>query len=254
MKLIIRADDIGYSEAVNYGIEKSVKEGLVSSAGLMPNMPAAAHGLKLLEGTGVCLGQHTNICLGKPCADPALIPSLLGENGNFKSSKMYREAWKNGEEFTVLSEMVIEVEAQYKKFKELTGQEPSYFEGHAVSSNHLFEALAIVAEKYGLPLQTFNFEKGTGTFCGKPLNTLPMKSLSPDYDPEETLKKGLLEHGSEDVPNLFVGHPGYVDDFIMKNSSLNINRTREVAMFCDPAVKEWLKEQNIELVTYDDVR
>ena len=27
IKLIIRADDIGYSEAVNYGIEKSVKEG-----------------------------------------------------------------------------------------------------------------------------------------------------------------------------------------------------------------------------------
>jgi predicted glycoside hydrolase/deacetylase ChbG (UPF0249 family) len=48
MKLIIRADDIGYSEAVNYGIEKSVKDGLIRSAGLMPNMPYAAHGLKLL--------------------------------------------------------------------------------------------------------------------------------------------------------------------------------------------------------------
>ena len=33
MKLIIRADDIGYSEAVNYGIEKSVKDGLIRSAG-----------------------------------------------------------------------------------------------------------------------------------------------------------------------------------------------------------------------------
>ena len=40
-KLIIRADDIGYSEAVNYGIMKSVKDGLVRSAVLMPNMPYA---------------------------------------------------------------------------------------------------------------------------------------------------------------------------------------------------------------------
>ena len=55
IQLIVRADDIGYSEAVNYGIEKSVKEGIVRSAGLMPNMPAAAHGLKLLEGTGTGL-------------------------------------------------------------------------------------------------------------------------------------------------------------------------------------------------------
>ena len=26
-KILLRADDLGYSEAVNYGIEKSVKEG-----------------------------------------------------------------------------------------------------------------------------------------------------------------------------------------------------------------------------------
>ena len=28
-KILLRADDLGYSEAVNYGIEKSVKEGLL---------------------------------------------------------------------------------------------------------------------------------------------------------------------------------------------------------------------------------
>lgn len=60
IRLIVRADDLGYSEAVNYGIEKSIKDGIVRSAGLMPNMPAAAHGLRLLEGTGACIGQHTN--------------------------------------------------------------------------------------------------------------------------------------------------------------------------------------------------
>ena len=87
IRLIVRADDLGYSEAVNYGIEKSIKDGIVHSVGLMPNMPAAAHGLRLLEGTGVCIGQHTNLCLGKPCADPSLIPGLLDENGNLKRSR-----------------------------------------------------------------------------------------------------------------------------------------------------------------------
>ena len=81
IQMILRADDIGYSEAVNYGIEKTVKEGLVRTAGLMVNMPATVHGLKLMEGTGICIGQHTNLCIGKPCADPAKIPSLLDENG-----------------------------------------------------------------------------------------------------------------------------------------------------------------------------
>ena len=68
----------------------------------MPNMPDAAHGVALLEGVPVCLGQHTNICLGRPLTDPARIPSLCQENGEFKSSRTYREAYKRGEEFVVL--------------------------------------------------------------------------------------------------------------------------------------------------------
>ena len=91
-QLLLRADDLGYSEGVNCGIAKSVRDGLIGSVGVMPSMPAAAHGLALLEGTGVCIGQHTNICIGRPCADPASIPSLLDENGMLKSSRAYREA------------------------------------------------------------------------------------------------------------------------------------------------------------------
>lgn len=251
IRLIIRADDIGYSEAVNYGIEKSVKEGLIRSAGLMPNMPAAAHGLKLLEGTGVCIGQHTNLCLGKPCADPALIPSLLDENGNLKSSRTYREAWKRGEEFTVLEEMVTEIEAQYQRFKELTGREPGYFEGHAVMSKNLFRGLEIVAERHGLKYNAMTPDRA-GAFNGKPIAACPMKSMEPDYDPWQCLKDAV-EHARTDMPNVFVCHPGYLDDFILRSSSLTVNRTKEVAMLTDPAIKDWLAEQGVELITYDDV-
>ena len=75
---------------------KTVKEGLVSSVGVMPNMPSAKQGLQLLEGTKVGIGQHTNICLGKPCANPKLIPSMLDENGNFHSSKPLERLIKKG--------------------------------------------------------------------------------------------------------------------------------------------------------------
>ncbi len=253
IKLVIRADDIGYCEAVNYGIYKSVKDGLISSAGLMPNMPYAKHGLDLLEGLKVAIGQHTNVCLGKPCADPALIPSLLDENGNFKSSRTYREAFKKGEEFVVTEEAVIEIEAQYEKFKELVGKEPSYFEAHAVMSANLNKALEIVAEKYGLAQQTVSWT-GPAEFNKKPCMMLPMGSMAPDYDPFECLKKGVLENAREDMPNVFVCHPGYIDDYLLKNSSLTLNRAKEVAMLCDPAVREWLEAQDVELVSYDDIR
>lgn len=48
-KILIRADDLGYSEAVNYGIEKSVKDGLIASVGVMTNMPPSKHGVNLLK-------------------------------------------------------------------------------------------------------------------------------------------------------------------------------------------------------------
>ena len=90
-QLLIRADDIGYSYAVDLGIARSVNEGLVRSAGLMPNMPEAERGWSLVADAGIAVGQHTNVCLGKPCADPALIPSMLNENGEFHSSRSLRE-------------------------------------------------------------------------------------------------------------------------------------------------------------------
>ena len=36
--LLIRADDLGYSEGVNYGIAAAVAAGLVRSVGVMTNM------------------------------------------------------------------------------------------------------------------------------------------------------------------------------------------------------------------------
>ena len=47
MNLLVRADDLGYSEAINYGIAKSVIDGIVKNVGVMVNMPATEHGLEL---------------------------------------------------------------------------------------------------------------------------------------------------------------------------------------------------------------
>ena len=49
MKLIMRADDLGFSEAVNLGIYKAVKEGVITSVGMMTNMEHANHGYELVK-------------------------------------------------------------------------------------------------------------------------------------------------------------------------------------------------------------
>ena len=253
IRIIIRADDIGYCEAVNYGIEKSVRDGLIRSAGLMPNMPYAQHGFDLVKDLDVCIGQHTNICLGTPCCDPSEIPSLVQENGEFLSSRQYRQAFAAGKDPVRIEDAVKEAEAQYFRFKEITGREPAYFEAHAIESENLWKALQIVAEKHNLPFCFMTPSSKTASFCGKPVAPCRMESMKSDYDPFVTLKKAVFE-AREDMPNIFVCHPGYVDDYLLHHSSLTLNRTKEVAMLCDPKVRSWLQENNVTLLSYNDIR
>lgn len=251
-RILVRADDVGYCRGVNYGIADSVWNGIIGSVGVMPNMPETQHGVDLLKGSGVCFGMHTNVCLGKPCADPAKIPSLLDENGNLKSSRTYREAWKKGEEIVSLDEMVIEIEAQYQRYLELTGEKPHYFEAHAVLNQNLARGLEIVAEKYDLPYLPACFEP-TGVQFKNTVLITRMESMLPDYDPAESLKKAVLAVYKDNECPMFVCHPGYIDDYLMNHSSLVTPRPKEVAMLTDPAIRNWLEEQNVQLVTYDEM-
>lgn len=215
----------------------------------MPNMSAAQHGVDLLKGADVCYGQHTNICVGRPLTDPKLIPSITNQNGEFKSSKEYRSA---KEDFVVLEEVILEIEAQYKRFVELTGQQPGYFEGHAVASRNFFKGLQIVAQRHGLPYLNISFDGSPISFGSSKL-FMSMDSMMPDYDPFESLKKAMLKDYGEDGCCMFVCHPGYLDAYILKTSSLTVPRTQEVEMACAPETKAWLAAHEIELVTYDDL-
>lgn len=254
MRLIIRADDVGYSEGVNYGIAKSVREGLVRSVGIMPNMPAAQHGVDLLKGLDICYGLHTNLCLGRPCADPAKVPSLLDEYGELKSSQLYWEAFRRGEEICELDEIVLEIEAQYLRFVELTDRQPGYFEAHAVASKNLFRGLEIVAEKYNLRYNDLGFTGKPACFKGKPIINMPMNTHDPNYDPAAWLKKCVIEALPKDSsPYVFITHPGYLDNDLLQSSSLTIPRAKEVAALCDPELKQWLAVHGVELITYNDL-
>ena len=251
-KIIVRADDLGFSEGINYGIEKSVKDGIIRSIGIMVNMPATNHGWNLVKDTGCCFGLHTNICAGKPLTDPKLIPSICDENGNFKTSKEYRQAMKEGRDFVVYDEVKLEVEAQYQRYVELTGDKPHYFECHAVASNEFFRALEDVANEHGcdyLPVSFFGPCKFKNTMMYTSL-----ESGKPDYNPFEALKDAALKDYGEDGCCMFVCHPGYLDAYILKVSSLTMPRPMEVEMVCSQETKDWLKENDIEVITYDDVK
>lgn len=245
-KLLLRADDLGFSEAVNYGIAKTVREGLIKNCGVMVNMDATEHAVRLFKDIPCCLGLHCNVSVGRPVTDPAQIPTLVDDNGNFHSSRHYRNAT---EEFADVEDLKKELSAQYLRFLDLFGRKPSYFEAHAVASRNLGLALEQVAKEYDLFYQP-SFQDFTigGTYV---INT-PMLSMEPDYNARAALKTGL-SGAEEGRCYLYVCHPGYLDAYLLQNTSLTLPRADEVDMLCDPQIRRWLKEQNFVLVTYDQL-
>lgn len=246
-RLILRADDLGFSEAVNYGIEKTAREGLITSVGLMTNMKASEHGINRLKELPVCYGQHTNICVGYPIIDASKIPSITNPDGSFKSSKEYRAA---KEDFVVLEEVILEIEAQYERFKELTGEKPHYFEGHAVASRNFFKGLEIVAKRHGVRYLPFN-PNGAISF-GQSQLYMHMESMKADYDPISSIKN-IQYHEGEKEADVYICHPGYLDEYLLKKSSLTFPRAKEVSALCSDELKSWIKEKQIDLISYDDI-
>ena len=249
MKLIMRADDLGFSEAVNLGIYKAVKDGVITSVGIMTNMEQAYAGYELLKDFDIALGQHTNICAGRPLTDPKLIPSLVQENGEFCSS---REIRNRQVDTVVVEEAEREIEAQYLRFKEMTGRNPDYFECHAVISQNFFTALKNVAKKYGLFYENIlfdqEFEKENNIYG------IAMAKLNEMlYDPKEYVENNLDFIKNHDI-SVMVFHPGYLDQYILEHSSFTLIRAMECDFLCSKWLKDWLKNNKIELTDFRKVK
>ncbi|UTY37984.1 ChbG/HpnK family deacetylase [Allocoprobacillus halotolerans] len=245
MKIILRADDLGISEGVNYGIFKAVYDGMVSCVGLMPNMESARHGYDLIKDLDICLGQHTNICLGKPVSDPLKIPSLVNENGEFYIS---REINHRQQDTVDILECELEIEAQLQRFIEITGKKPEYFEGHAVFSKNYFQALKNVAKRYHLfydhPMDE-NWQKQYH------IQSLDYFSLDDRglYDPYQYFESQLPNIQKNEC-SLVVFHPGFLDQYILKHSSYTLIRPMECAFLCSQWLKDWLLKHHIEIVDF----
>ena len=248
MKLLMRADDLGFCKAINYGIQKAVEEKSITCVGLMPNTETAEHGYNLIKDYDISLGQHTNICLGKPVSNPREIHSLVDENGEFCKSK---DINSRKVDTIDLKECEIEVEAQLKRFVEMTGKYPDYFEGHAVFSKNFFQALRNVAKKYNLffcdPMDP-NWQKENNVFLPQ-MYKLDDKKC---YDPKkywEDITPNILK--SEN--SILVFHPGYLDQYVFENSSFTQIRTLELDFLCSDYLKQWKKQNNVQFITFKEL-
>ena len=264
MNLIVRADDMGYSEAYNLGYLEAIRNGIVTCAELMVDMPGAEQAACMLqEFPWIPVGIHLHLC-GRPCADPKLIPTLIGEDG-FLNVKYTRNA---GKDFS-LDELYIEGKAQIERFIKLMGRKPDVISNASDADTTYYEAFRILIEEYKINyLKAHVYYKWIETNDGFTVKAYPVKPLISGREGKEwgTINDQFINYKPENIFLEYneaayddddyyytVFHPGYLDGFIMNNSRLTVGRCKDVDACTSVVVKTKLREKNVKLITCNDL-
>jgi chitin disaccharide deacetylase len=88
-RLIVTADDFGLSEAVNEGIERAHRDGILTSASLMVAGAAADDAIRRARALpDLAVGLHLVVIEGPAILPPREIPALVDPRGRFPSDQL----------------------------------------------------------------------------------------------------------------------------------------------------------------------
>jgi len=83
-RLIVNADYFGRSPSVNQAVIRAHQEGILTTASLMVNEPAAAEAVALArQNPGLGVGLHLSLACGRSALPPSAIPDLVNQQSQF---------------------------------------------------------------------------------------------------------------------------------------------------------------------------
>jgi hopanoid biosynthesis associated protein HpnK len=288
-RLIVNADDFGFTAGVNRGIVEAHRRGIVTSSTLMANGPAFEDAVRLAKSVPrLSVGCHIVLIDGEPVLDPELLPSLTSAHsggGRFgdglKSFAARALAGRLGP-----GQIEAEAGAQIRKLQ-AAGITVSHLDTH--KHTHLFPAvlrpLLRAARACGVnairnpfgprkPLKSAELLTRPNLWARyaevRILRTLAARFRDAAQrdgiaTPDGTL--GIVVTGALDeklfraigeiIPQgtwEFVCHPGYNDDELKSaRTRLRQSRETELHVLTMPEARELLSHQGIELISYYDL-
>lgn len=281
IRAIINADDFGLCRGVNEGIIRAHREGILTSATLMANMPGFEQALDLSRANPrLGVGLHLNIVRGEPVSPREKVPSLLGPSGLFLGSVyVFLRRLLAGR--ILLGEVERELRAQAEK-----ALGAGFALTHLDSEKHMhtvppiFTLALRLGKEYGIPGVRFINE-----FCLSPNLIQSGKSwlisLSCFF-----MKKRIREHGIITADGFYgicrsgrmtagrlrkvlsrlgegateiMTHPGYMTQELLDlekiTGSYYINNFREAELeaLCDGSLGEVIRSRRIQLITFREL-
>jgi len=277
-KVIISADDFGYSKENNEAVLIGFQAGNITSAGLMANMSGFYNAVNeiLPAAAGLDIGFHFNIVEGKSLTKADLLCDL---NGGFNCGFLNLLFSQNNKK--LLEQIEAEFRAQIEKVLKYTAVShiDSHVHVHAIPA--IFNLVVKLAKEYNvqyvrtqneLPYivteKILNSRFPANVIKNILLNVLTNKNrkflsannvLSNDYIigvlytgymDENAIYNGLKRINKEDSVTEVLFHP-YLPENI--SCSERMNNYREFLITKTPKLRENLKNIGFDLVSYSDV-
>jgi chitin disaccharide deacetylase len=284
-RLIVNADDFGFTSGVNRAIVEAHTHGVVTSSTLMANGKAFAEATDLAQRTpGLSIGCHVVLIDGEPVLPPDQIPTLT-------SSLRFRDGLK---QFAARSlagrmsaeEIAAEAAAQIREIQS-TGISVSHVDTH--KHTHVFPQILrpllkaaadcgvrAVRNPFGprFPLRSSELlarpklwtryveVQILRRFAGKFREAVARAGFAtPDgtlgIEVTGTLDETLFLAIARSIPDgtwEFVCHPGYNDsDLLAANTRLRASRETELHVLTLPAAREILAREGVELISYREL-
>ena len=234
-RLIVNADDLGYTPGVTSGIFAAHQRGLVTSTTLMVSRPAAAAAAaELYQYPDLGVGLHVTLTgSNEPVLPAGDVGSLLDDEGRLPR---YPDVFPDGAE---PSEVLAEVRAQLDRFEELTGRLPTHLDSHHHSHcvPVVLDAVVTVALENDLPVRSSDATVGERLRReGIPTTDTFIVSFIEEGVTREHLL-AILDGLQEGVTELMC-HPAHIDEALRRDSSYVDARARELELLtADKAIE-----------------
>ena len=288
-RLIVNADDFGFTAGINRAIVEAHIHGIVTSSTLMANGKAFEDAVRLARSVPrLSVGCHVVLIDGEPVIDARLLPSITCARS---SGARFRDGLKSFAARALAGrldagEIEAEASAQIRKLQS-TGIHVSHLDTH--KHTHLFPAvlqpLLRAARACGVgairnpfgprkPLKSTELLTRPSLWTRyaevRILRTLAAKfrdsaSRESFATPDGTL--GIVVTGALDEKLFrgiaaimpegtweFVCHPGYNDDDLKSaKTRLHASRETELRVLTMPEARQLLLQQGIELISYREL-
>lgn len=251
-KLVVVADDFGWTDSVNAGILRAYKDGLVTELSLMLSCRATAAALALIKSEKISqVGIHLSLNPGN-------------KFGKILKRDDYRELFARltSEE---ISKLVTE---ELAEFEEVVGRQPTHIcPQYGIHGNlKVLNGLLIYAKAHAIPVRipwTQLQGEGGGENYAAQIMMRRVGVVTTDFLFAHVLGSDLTvikEKFLADFSSLGDGqsaemytHPGYFDLSLLQTSSLSYERTRDLALLLDSDFRQKINKLNIELVNYSQI-